>query len=422
MASLEFERRAAPQAAQVAWASIAVNIFLSLLNLAIAAASGSLAVAAEMVHNLVDLVASVAVLAGVKISERESRTFPYGLYKVENVVAVGVAILIFFTGYEIAKKALFAEAEAATVSGWMLAGVALSAVVPLAFSVYEMRVGRSLNSPSLMADAAEYRVHVFSSGVVFVALIGQMIGWPLDRYAALVIVVLIAKTGWELLSDGMRVLLDASLDTETLDQVRAIVEADPAVVEVRSLVGRNAGRYRFLEADVALRVGDLEKAHAVGQRIERAIREQVPHVERVLVHYEPRVRTHLRVAVPLADAGGTVSAHFGEAPFFGLATVRIGDGQDFDGFSPAGEHGPVVERQEVVANPYTDVEKAKGIRVGEWLVGLKADVVLLQEDVHGKGPAYVFADAGVETRLTGSSTLAEILAELVGATDRAVQH
>ncbi|MGD9046550.1 MAG: cation diffusion facilitator family transporter [Anaerolineae bacterium] len=403
MASLEQGQRATPQAAQVAWASIAVNIFLSLLNLAIAVASGSLAVAAEMVHNLVDLVASVAVLAGVKISDRQSRAFPYGLYKVENVVAVGVAILIFFTGYEIAKEALFAEPEAATVSGWMLAGVALSALVPLAFGVYEMRVGRALNSPSLMADAAEYRVHVFSSGVVLIALIGQMIGLPLDRYAALVIVVLIAKTGWELLSDGMRVLLDASLDAETLEQVRAIVETDPAVVEVRSLVGRNAGRYRFLEADVALRVDDLEKAHAVGQRIERAIREQVPHVERVLVHYEPRLRTHLRYAVPLADAGGRVSAHFGESPYFGLVTVRLRGGQDSD--------GPAVERQEIVANPHKDVEKAKGIRVGEWLVSLKADVVLLQEDVQGKGPAYVFADAGVETRLTGASTLVQALQE-----------
>jgi divalent metal cation (Fe/Co/Zn/Cd) transporter len=72
-------------ASRVAWASIAVNIFLSLINLAIAVASGSLALAAEMVHNLVDLVASVAVLARVKISERESRAFPYGLYKVENL-------------------------------------------------------------------------------------------------------------------------------------------------------------------------------------------------------------------------------------------------------------------------------------------------------------------------------------------------
>ena len=392
-------QRSTPSAARVAWASIAINIVLSLLNLAIAAASGSLAVAAEMVHNLVDLVASVAVLAGVKISERESRAFPYGLYKVENVVAVGVAILIFFTGYEIAKEAIFAEPEATTVNGWMLAGVALSAVIPLAFSIYEMRVGRKLNSPSLMADAQEYRVHVFSSGVVFLALIGQLVGYPVDRYAALLIVVLIVKTGWELMVDGMRVLLDASLDAETLDQVRAVVDAEPTVTEVRSLVGRNAGRYRFLELDLSLRVDDLERAHAVSQRLERTIREQVPHAERVLIHYEPQMRTHLRYAVPLADTLGTVSEHFGESPYFALARFRLADNQ--------------IEHQEILANPHQAVEKAKGIRVAEWLVGLKTDAVLLREDVHAKGPAYVFADAGVETHLTAAATLVEAIAKQV---------
>lgn len=386
-------------ASRVAWASIGVNIFLTLLNLTIAAASGSLAVAAEMVHNLVDLVASVAVLAGVKIAERESRDFPYGLYKVENVVAVGVAILIFFTGYEIAKEALFGESEPATVSVWMLAGVALSAIVPLVFSIYELRVGRELNSPSLMADAQEYRVHVFSSGVVFLALIGQMVGFPVDRYAALVIVVLIVKTGWDLLSDGMRVLLDASLDVETLDQVRAIIEAEPTVTEVRSLVGRNAGRYRFIEAEVALRVDDLEKAHAVSERIAGAIRSEVPHVERVQLHYEPQARTHLRYVLPLADMNGLLSEHFGEAPYFGLVTVRLADGQ--------------IDRGEVLANPYQEIEKAKGIRVGEWLVSLKPDIVLLREDVQGKGPAYVFRDAGVETRLTQAATQSEAIGEQV---------
>jgi len=399
-------------ASRVAWASIGVNIFLSLLNLAIAVASGSLAVAAEMIHNLVDLVASVAVLAGVNISERKSRDFPYGLYKVENVVAVGIAILIFFTGYEIAKKALFAESQATLVNGWVLAGVVLSALVPLSFSVYELRVGRELNSPSLMADAQEYRAHVFSSGVVFLSLIGRLVGLPLERYAALIIVVLIAKTGWELLANGMRVLLDASLDTETLDQVKAIIKAEPSVTEVRSVVGRNAGRYRFIEADVALRVDDLEKAHLVSQRIEKAIRDQVPHVERVLLHYEPQQRTHVCYAVPLVDPDGRVSEHFGEAPYFGLVTVRLADGQ--------------IERQELLANPHLGVEKAKGIRVGEWLVGLKIDEVLLREDVRGRGPAYVLADAGVGTRIIRAKTLSEALTEVFEpspqGTDEIVEH
>jgi cation diffusion facilitator family transporter len=378
-------------AARVAWASIAVNILLSLLNLFIAFASGSLAVAAEMIHNVVDLAASGAVLAGVKISERKSRAFPYGLYKVENMVAVAVAMLIFFTGYEIAKQAMTATIKPTTVNVWILGGVVLSAVIPLAFSVYELRVGRMLNSPSLMADAHEYRTHMLSSGIVFLALIGQEAGIPLDRYAALAIVVFIAKTGWELLSGGMRVLLDASLEADTLEKVRAIIAAEPAVTTIRSLVGRNAGRYRFLEAEVALHVDNLEKAHAVSQRIEKAIRAKIPHLERVLLHFEPQVRTHLTYAVPLKDAAGSISEHFGEAPYFALVTIRTNDGR--------------IEHQEILANPHTKIERAKGIRVSEWLVSLKTDVVLLREDLQGKGPAYVFADAGVETRMTAAKTL-----------------
>jgi predicted Fe-Mo cluster-binding NifX family protein len=248
-----------------------------------------------------------------------------------------------------------------------------------------------------MAAAQEYRVHVFSSGVVFLALVGQAVGLRLDRYAALLIVVLIVRTGWSLLVDGMRVLLDVSLDAETLNQVRAILNAEPTVTEVRSLVGRNAGRYRFLEAEVALRVDDLERAHTVSQRLEAAIRAQVPHVERVLLHYEPQVRTQRRYAVPLANANGTVSDHFGEAPYFALVTVRTADGQ--------------VEREEVLANPHKNVEKAKGIRVAEWLVGLKVDTVLLRDKVSGKGPAYVFADAGVEMRRTEAANLLRAVTE-----------
>src|SRR4030066_134470 len=104
------------------WGSIGINLLLSLLNLVIAIASGSLAVTSEMVHNLVDLMASVVVLIGLRISQRRSKSFPYGLYKIENVVSVALAGLIFFTGYEIVREALTNYREQTTVSLWMLVG------------------------------------------------------------------------------------------------------------------------------------------------------------------------------------------------------------------------------------------------------------------------------------------------------------
>ncbi len=380
------------------WGSIGVNVALSLLNLGIAAASGSLAVAAEMLHNLVDLMASVAVLVGLKISRRRSESFPYGLYKVENVIAVGVAGLIFFTGAEIVREALFTYQRQTTVNAWMLAGVVFSAVIAVVFSHFELRAGKAANSPSLIADAQEYRMHIFSSGVVLISLIGHIFGLSLDRPAALLVVVFIARTGWQLLKDGMRVLLDASLDAETLAQVREIIADDPATAEIKTLTGRNSGRYRFLEAEVTLRMGDLKKAHAICLRIEQAIRAGVPHVERVLIHCEPTLSIHRRDAFPLASPDGRLSEHFGEAPYFALVTFRQTDG--------------VVERQEVAQNPHREVPKAKGIRVAEWLVSQKVDRVVLKEDLQGKGPQYVFADAGVEMILTEAETVSLALEAL----------
>jgi cation diffusion facilitator family transporter len=390
------------------WASIGVNILLTLLNLAIAIASSSLAVAAEMVHNLVDLAASVAVLAGLRISQRQSKSFPYGLYKVENVVAVAVALLIFFTGYEIAKEALFSPAREATVEGWMLAGVAASTVIPFVFSRYELRAGRAANSPALIADAQEYRVHVFSSGVVLMALVGQMIGWPLDRFAALVIVVLIAKTGAELLADGMRVLLDASLDPETLDRVRAIIERQPAVTEIKSLTGRNAGRYRFIEAEIAVRVRELAKADLVGHQVAEAIRNQVPHVERALIRVEAADKSTQRIAIPLAGPHNDVSQHFGTAPYFALREFHLDDDRLIEG--------------RVIPNPYAGDPRGRGLKVAQWLLEQDVDVLITADDIHEKGPGYALGDAGVEILVTDATKLDQALKTLPNSSEPVINQ
>ena len=379
------------------WYSVAVNIVLAAINAVIALVSGSLAVEAEMIHNLVDLLAAIGVLIGLKLSTRKSKEFPYGLYKLENVITVALAGMVFFTAYEIARDALFTSARQATVDLWMLGGVVVATVIPLAFSHFELRAGRTANSPALIADAKEYRTHVFTTGAVFAALLAQWFNFPLDRVAALVIVVAIGKTGWDLLADGMRVLLDASLDAETLLQIREIIADEPVVAELKWVTGRNAGRFRFVEAEVTLRIRDLEKAEAATRHIEMQIRQAVPYVERVLVHAEPMERTHLRYAVPLADTDGTFSEHFGEAPYFALVMVRLADG--------------AIEEQQVVANPHKDLERAKGIQVAEWLVAQKTDVVLVKESLRGKGPVYVFGDAGVEMQETEATTLSEALEE-----------
>lgn len=380
---------------RIGWYSTAVNIAVAMLDFGMAYFSGSLALAAETVHNVVDLTASVAVLIGLKLASRKSKSFPYGLYKVENVTATMVAFFVLFTGYEIVREAVFTFGRHVVVQPVMLGGVAIAATLPFLFGRYELRLGRVLNSPSLMAAGKELQLHILSSGVVFAALVGQLLGWPVDRVMAVVIAVFVLWTGWNLLLDGMRVLLDASLDPEILNKVRDIIKAEPTVEDAKRVLGRSAGRYRFVEAEVTLKVTELEKAHAISTRIEEKIRAQIPYVEQVVIHYEPVARSQIRYAVPLANLTGTVNEEFGAAPYFALVTVRVSDG--------------ALEKVEILSNPYTTLPKARGIRIAEWLVAHKADVVLTQEDLKNKGPGYALANSGVQVRVVKARTLTEAL-------------
>jgi cation diffusion facilitator family transporter len=378
--------------------SLLINTGLVVLKLGLAALSGSLALAASATDSAVDIIASIVVLVGLVISKRKTKTFPFGLYKVENLVSIVIAVLILVAGYEIAKEAIVGSSGPVSTDWWILAGVAVTVVVPFLWSRYELRVGRAANSPSLMAEARHYQTDVLSSLIVFASVGASALGLAVDRLGALLIVPFIAKSGWDLMADGMKVLLDASLDAGTLAQVREIIESYPGVAEVKSVVGRNSGRYRFLQADITVRTSDLERAHHLSEGLEQAIRDGVDNVERVVIHYEPQSKTSLTYAVPLEDSRGTVSEHLGSAPYFALLEMGAKDG--------------ALVHQEILTNPHQSLEKQKGLEVARMLVDEGVDVLFVKEDLAGKGPSYVLADAGVETRLIDAGSLEEILGEL----------
>lgn len=377
--------------------SLLVNIGLSGLKLALAAVSGSLALTADGIHSLVDVIASLAVLAGLRLSTRRTRTFPYGLYKVENLVEVAVALLIFVAGYEIIRQAFTAQVAVVRPPYYVIAGVVVAIVTPFLFSRYELRIARATGSPSLLADSRHFQTDVFSSSIVLVAIVGSYFSLTLDRYAALAVVGFIIWSGWELLLDGMRVLLDASLEPETIDRAREILERAPAVAVVHWVTGRNSGRYRFLEAEITLHTRDLLKAHMVSEELEAELRREIPNLDRVIIHYEPEQRPICRLAVPLADMAGTLAPEFGEATHFALVDTQTA------------EHRII--RQEIIANPYRTLDKGRGLRVAEWLVNQKVDQVVTREDIRGKGPGYVFAGADVVVRPTEADRLEPLLAQ-----------
>jgi len=392
------------QKEKIGFYSIGVNVLLVALKGGLAILSGSVALLADAIHSATDVVSSITVLAGIKISKRKSKNFPYGLYKVENFVSLLTSLFIFLAGYEIVKTVFF---EPVTLKReylpYAMGGLVAAMAITFAFSRYELRQGNAIGSPSLIADAKHIRTDMMSSCVILAGLVGGLFGLELDRIAAVVVVLLVFKAGAGIFADAFRVLLDASLDFKTLDQVKTIILKDARVVSINGLWGRNSGQYKFIEADIIIKAEDLEKAHAVSQRIENHIRKAVAHVDQILIHYAPQRRETRTVAVPLQNDRQTISEHFGTAPCFYVAKVRERDG--------------VLLSEAYEANPFAGEEKGKGIKVSEWLLAKGVDTVYTPKGFEGKGPGYVFSDAGVDVQLTGDRNLAAIQLEMQKKTD-----
>jgi cation diffusion facilitator family transporter len=380
---------------RVALWGIVVSLALLALTVVIATVSHSLSLTAVAVDSTVDVVAAVVLYLGLRLSERKTAAFPYGLYKIENVLQVAVALLIFIASYEIARQAFAPGRQAPSIGGLIIAGVVVTIVATWAYGWYAMRWGKRVSSPALVADGKHRQTDVLSTSLALVAVVSTSAGVDMDRIAALAILCFAVYAGWGLLISGMKVLLDASVDAGTLAQIERILASEALIEQVESLAVRSAGRYVFLEATLRLRTDDLARAHVAAERLETQIRTALPAVERVSLRLEPRRRDVLLVAVPLASPEGEISDEFGEAPVFGLAEVRTADER--------------VLRQEVVENPHRALEKQKGILVAEWLVGQGIDVLITVRAVN-KGPSYVLREAGVEMRLARTARLADELA------------
>ncbi len=368
---------------KTAWFSLLINLLLVAIKASLALLSGSLAIKADTIHSLTDVVSATVILIGIKISKRSSRSFPYGLYKVENLVALGTSLLIFLAGYEIVMAVLAGSVQIIPAQlPFAIGGISLTILITFLFSRYELKQGIKTGSPSLIADSRHIWTDMLSSVVILISLIGSFLGFALDRYAALIVVVFIGRIAFIIMIDAVRVLLDASLAPEYLNRVREIVVADPRVERINELRARNAGRYKFVELDLTLRIRTLEKGHLVAEEIKQRIKESLENVDHVLIHYEPCQKEHLVMGLPLSADRQTISEHFGEAPFFRLVTLHSSD--------------LVVTVDTTLSNPYINEEKAKGIKVANWLLESGLDMMIVRQDLAGKGPGFVLGNADCE--------------------------
>ncbi|WP_370180945.1 cation diffusion facilitator family transporter [Rhodococcus wratislaviensis] len=271
--------------------SLVVLGVTALAQVIVVGLSGSVALAADTVHNFSDALTAVPLWIAFALGRRAAtRRFTYGYGRAEDLAGLFVVVMIALSAVVAGVEATRRLLDPVPIDhlGW----VALAGVIGFAgnewVALYRIRVGRRIGSAALVADGLHARTDGFTSLAVVLGAGGVAVGLPLaDPVVGLVITAAILLMLRTAARDVFRRLMDG-VDPELVDAAERALAAEPGVVEVRSVKMRWIGHH--LHADAELDVDpstSLRDAHRVAHTAEHALTHAVPKLNTALIHAYP---------------------------------------------------------------------------------------------------------------------------------------
>lgn len=280
-----------------AWLSIVTYILLSLFKISMGYVTGSEALTADGVNNTTDIIVSVAVLIGLRISRKPPDTdHPYGHRRAETIASMVASFIMAAAGLQVViqagKSFLSGEHTAPNMAAaWVALG---SSVVMYGVYMYNRNLAKRVNSQSLMAAAHDNRSDALVSIGAAVGIIGSRFGYPiLDAAAAFAVGIVICKTAWDIFSEASHALTDG-FDEKRLKEFRQTVKETPGVRRIKDIRARVHGSHVLL--DVVVEVGrelSVEQSHEISDHIEKRMLDK-HEIVNVHVHIEPYVEPEPR--------------------------------------------------------------------------------------------------------------------------------
>ncbi len=255
--------------------------------------TGSVAIYSDALESIVNIVAAAAALLALSVAVRPAdATHPFGHTKAEYFSAVVEGALILFAAFEMMRTAWgrFADPQPFDQPALGLALVALAGGVMAGWAWLLLAQGRRSRSPALVADAWHLLSDVISTaGVLLGATLAWVLGWWwLDPVVAVLVAINVLWIGLGLVRRSVGGLMDEALPPDQVARIRRTIEANlDGALEYHDLRTRSAGPRAFVEFHLVVpgRMS-VEEAHAITDRLERALAEAVPGAVAV-IHVEP---------------------------------------------------------------------------------------------------------------------------------------
>jgi len=269
---------------------LAANLVVVGVKAAIGLRTGSLAVLGDAVHSSVDAINNIVFMVLMRVAGRgPDEDHPYGHTKFEVLGAIGIVIFLSVASFELLKGAvdgLMHVAAPPTFSDTAIALIAGTLAINIWVAWYEARKGRQYHSDLLLADAAHTRADVFITvGVLAGAALSRR-GIPyVDPAVAIIVTVLIARMGWEIVQRALPTLVDQV--AREPESIRRSAQAIAGVESAYAIRSRSAAGVVFAELTIGVHGAlPVDRAHAIADAVEQQLKRDL-QLDEVVVHVEP---------------------------------------------------------------------------------------------------------------------------------------
>ena len=285
----------------VGWGSAAVNAVLSAGKIIAGILCRSQSILADGLHSGSDLVTDVAVLAGVRVSDRPAdECHPYGHRRVSTLVAlfvgaalVGAAGWIGYGAIRAIHNWLHRHGPSDLRAGWPFwLAVASVPVKELAFRLTRY-VGRKTCDLSLIANAWHHRADALAAVAAAAALAGVLFGGPdwdfLDPLAAIVLAAFLLLIAYRIMHSSASELVDRAPDEKVLTCIQQAVTRTPGVLSYHGLRARQVGGKVAMDIHIQVEPSlTVREGHDIASAVRQRVVESGCDVVEVIVHIEPR--------------------------------------------------------------------------------------------------------------------------------------
>lgn len=272
--------------------SVAVNLTLTVGQVFTGLISGSQGLIADGIHSLTDLVADfVVLLANHHSSKDADEDHRYGHQRYETAASLFLGVSLLFVGMGMLWSA-GQKIVSPTVVGQiqiLALYVALGALIAkeLLFR-YMLIVAERARSSMLVANAWHARSDAASSLVVAVGIVGALLGYPiLDSVGALVVGLMIARTGWNFSWEALHDLMDRAVSLEEHQKIEKIIQATPGVKGCHDLRTRKMGDLILVDVHIEVDGNEtVQVGHDIAQEAANRVMASLP-ILNVMTHVDP---------------------------------------------------------------------------------------------------------------------------------------